>query len=96
MKVGSEEPIGVMVGIVADSHRMRKTKEDWDTLLHTLGGIIGRNIVEIHTKDFYSGNSPWRDLNGSQRSAIIEEIFRWLILRKHSIVYTAVDKSLFK
>ena len=90
-----DEPIGVMVGVVADSHRMRLTKEDWNNLLSELSRIIGREIIEIHTRDLYSGNSPWRELDGKQRSAIIDAIFHWLRERRHSIVYTAVDKSLF-
>ncbi len=89
-----EEPIAVMVGIVADSHRMRVTKENWNSLLKALSTIIGQGIDEIHTRDFYSGNSPWRELKGQQRSAIIEVIFSWLQQRRHSIVYTAVDKTL--
>lgn len=28
-----DEPIGVMVGVVADAHRMRVTKQDWNGLL---------------------------------------------------------------
>lgn len=90
-----QERISVMVGVVADSHRMRKTKEHWNNLLSNLSNIIGRNIKEIHTRDFYSGNSPWRDLDGDQRSDIITEIFNWLTNRRHSIVISAVDKNEF-
>ena len=89
------EPIAIMVGIVADSHRMRLTKEHWNRLLSTLSLIIGQDIEEIHTRDFYSGNSPWRELSGKQRSEIIDLIFSWLVTRRHSIVYSAIDKSLF-
>ena len=92
----AEEPIGIMVGVIADSYRMRPTKEAWHGLLAALSQIVGRPISEIHTRDFYSGNSPWRDLNGYQRSAIISEIFKWLQSRKHAIVYSAVDKVKFK
>jgi len=91
----SQEPIGVMAGVIADSHRMRVTKEHWNKLLNALSRIIGKNIDEIHTRDLYSGNSPWRYLDGKQRSEIITAIFHWLKVRKHSIVYTAVDKSIF-
>ena len=90
------EPIAVMCGIIADSYRMRITKVIWNNLLETLSEIIGREIREIHTRDFYSGNSPWRDLNGNQRSAIIDAIFAWLKERKHSLTFTAVDKQLFR
>jgi len=90
-----EEPIGVMVGVIADSHRMRVTKEHWNGLLSDLSEIIGREIDEVHTRDFYSGNSPWRDLKGSQRAVITDTIFEWLRDRRHSIVFTAVDKARF-
>jgi hypothetical protein len=90
-----DEPIAVMVGVVADSHRMRLTKEHWNSLLGVLSNLVGQNIEEIHTRDLYSGNSFWRELNGKQRSDIIDAIFSWLVERKHPIVYTAVNKSLF-
>jgi hypothetical protein len=90
-----EEPIAVMAGVITDTTRMRLTKAHWSNLLETLSRIIGRSIHEIHTKDFYSGNSPWRDLDGNQRSEIITEIFDWLQERKHHVVFTAVDKATF-
>jgi hypothetical protein len=90
-----DEPIAVMTGVIADSYRMRPTKAEWNSLLQQLSTIIGRDIDEIHTRDFYSGNSPWRDLNGGQRSQIIDAIFGWLHDRRHSIVYTAVYKEPF-
>lgn len=90
-----DEPIAVMTGVITDSYRMRPTKSDWNNLLRQLSGIIGRNIDEIHTRDLYSGNSPWRDLNGQQRSAIIDAVFNWLHNRRHSIIYTAVHKETF-
>lgn len=89
------EPIAVMTGVVTDSYRMRPTKSDWNALLRQLSRIIGRNIDEIHTRDLYSGNSPWRDLDGRQRSEIINSIFSWLHERRHSIIYTAVHKETF-
>lgn len=88
-----EEPIAVMVGVIADSYRMRLTKEHWQTLLNNLSEIIGKQITEIHTRDFYSGNSPWRDLKGHQRSAIISAIFNWLKERKQIPLYTIHRKQ---
>lgn len=90
-----EESIAVMVGVIADSHRMRPTKQHWTELLEVLSKIIGKKIIEIHTRDLYSGNSPWRNLKGEQRTRIINAIFDWLKERKHSIVYAAVDKEKF-
>ncbi len=84
-----------MASVIADSYRMRPTKADWNALLQQLSQIIGREIDEIHTRDFYSGNSPWRELRGQQRADIITTIFNWLHERRHQIVYTAVHKERF-
>lgn len=89
------EPIAVMAGIIADASRMHIAKQQWNHLLRHLSDIIGRNISEIHTRDFYSGNSPWRELSGPQRSEIISSIFTALKERKHHVIYTAVDKNRF-
>ncbi len=90
-----EEPISVMVGVITDSYKMRLTKFHWNNLLTQLSKIIGRKIDEIHTRDFYSGNSPWRELKGQQRAKIIDAIFNWLDNRQHSLVYSAVNKKEF-
>lgn len=90
-----DEPIGIMVGIITDSIRMHPTKKDWIELLSELSNITGRTITEIHTRDLYRGNTPWRGLNGQQRSDIIDGILKWLQDRKHSLVYSIVDKTKF-
>ena len=89
------EPIAVMVGVIADSYTMRVTKSHWSELLLKLSTIIKREIKEIHTKDFYAGNGPWRDITGEQRSDIINAIFNWLQERRLDVVYTAVQKDIF-
>lgn len=87
------EPFAVMVGVLVDAHRMKPTKSDWDGLLLNLSNISGRAIDELHTRDFYAGNTPWRNLSGQQRSDIVDAVMRWLGDRKHSIVYSTVEKA---
>lgn len=90
-----DEPYAVMVGVVVDAQRMRPTKADWAELLATLSEVVGKPVLEIHTRDFYAGNGPWRGIDGPQRAQVIEEVFEWLSERKHRIVYSAVDKAAF-
>jgi len=89
------EPFAVMVGIIVDTHRMHVTKADWNDLLTILSDIVGRDVREIHTRDFYPGNGPWRGLPGDIRARIISAIFEWLRDRRHKIVYSAVNKEKF-
>ncbi len=90
-----DEPFAVMVGVIVDAQRMRLTKNHWNELLQTLSNIVQREIPELHTRDFYAGNSPWRGIDGPQRSQIITEVFQWLADRRHHIVYSAVNKTEF-
>jgi hypothetical protein len=90
------EPIAVMVGIVVDAQRMRITKDHWQEFLNTLSRMVGREVTEIHTRDFYSGKSIWQSLDGNLRANIISAVFDWLRDRKHQVVYASVDKERYR
>lgn len=89
------EPFAVMSGVIVDAQRMHVTKNDWADLLEQLSTMTGNQITEIHTRDFYPGNGPWRGLNGQLRAQIITAIFNWIEERHHHIVYSVVDKNLY-
>jgi hypothetical protein len=91
------EPFAIMVGIIADSYRMRLTKSDWKKLLLDLSTETGESISEIHTKDLYRGRGPWnfRRINGNRRAEIIDSIINWIEERNHTIVFSSVNKELF-
>jgi len=91
-----DEPIATMVGIVVDSSRMHLTKKDWADLLTHLSELAGRQIVELHTRNFYSGNGMWRALSGEARAAVLTSIFTWLGERKHHVVYSSVVKAVYE
>jgi len=88
-----EEPIATMVGIVVDASRMHLTKAEWGELLKKLSERVGHQIVELHTRDFYSGNGVFRDIDGAARARTISFIFEWLTDRKHHVVYSSVVKD---
>ena len=85
-----------MVGIVADCHRMHITKDHWLGLLEELSRIAGRQIAELHTRNFYSGGGIWKGLDGTQRAQILTSIFDWLTERKHHVVYSSVCKTSYE
>lgn len=91
-----DEPVAVMVGVIVDSHRMHCTKEDWSLLLTSLSKRAGRSITEMHTRDFYAGNSPWRQMDGHERAAVVSDVCEWLAKRKHRLVFTALSKGAYR
>jgi len=91
-----DEPIAVMTGILVDASRMHRTKQHWEELLQLLSQMVGRQIAELHTRDFYAGNGVFRGIDGPTRSNIISAIFEWLAERKHHVVYTSVLKTAYR
>jgi len=89
------EPIAVMVGVLVDAQRMHCTKQDWAALLTSLSMRAGRTIAEMHTRDFYPGNTPWRQMSGPERREVVGEVCTWLRERKHRLVFTSVQKSAY-
>jgi hypothetical protein len=87
------EPFSVMASIIVDSQRMHILKNDWKDLLNFLSEKTKKNIKEFHSRDFYSGNGPWRTLDGNQRKIITIGILEWLKKRKHAVCFCAVDKD---
>jgi hypothetical protein len=57
---------------------MHITKKDWCDLLESLSTISGRKIVELHTRNFYAGNGPWRNIDGPTRANIISYVLACL------------------
>ena len=87
------EPFAVMIGIIVDAQRMHVTKDGWLSLLTFLSDLIKKPVEEIHTRDFYPGNSIWRDIDGPMRSRVITAVFHWLNERKHSVICSVIDKT---
>jgi len=90
-----EEPVAVVTGVVVDTQRMHVTKEHWASLLKKLSQLCGKQLQELHTKDFYVGSGPFKGMPGADRAGYISEIVSWFCDRKHDFVYSAVHKQQF-
>jgi hypothetical protein len=91
-----EEPVAVVTGVVVDAQRMHVTKDHWQELLDALSEVCGRKLQELHTKDFYAGNSPFKKMPGKDRAEYISKIVSWFCERKHGFVYSAIHKVDFE
>jgi hypothetical protein len=91
-----EEPFAVLLGVVVDASRMHVTKDDWTSFLAQLSEMVGHEFQELHTRHFYSGSGIWKNLNGQQRSDVIDFFIDWFAERKHHVVFSAIDKKKHK
>lgn len=85
--------ITVVLGVVVDAIRMHRTKTDWEELLADLAKISKGRVAELKGGQLYRGNDYWRDWDAGERTALIEEILRWMSDRKHSVTFGAVSRA---
>tara|TARA_A100001391_G_scaffold203394_1_gene195607 strand:- start:4657 stop:5478 length:822 start_codon:yes stop_codon:yes gene_type:complete len=90
------EPYAVLLGVVVDSSRMHLTKSDWTSFLSDLSKEVGKELQELHTRNFYSGSGVWKGIDGPERSLVIDRFINWFANRKHHVVMSAIDKSRFQ
>lgn len=88
-------PLFVMVGVVADSQRLRRTQLEFENTFAALRDTTAREIPELKSKELYRGNGPWNGVPGETRHAIITDFCAWLCRRKHSLALAAIDCSRF-
>ena len=89
-------PVVVMVGIIADSQRLRRTQEEFNKAFKRLTGIQESTVRELKSTHLYRGTGKWRGVDGEVRHAAIGDLCSWVCNRKHSIALTAIDIESFK
>jgi len=86
-------PVIVLAGVVVDAQRMHVTKDDWDELIRDLNEISGGKVAELKAGHLYRGNDYWREWDAGERTALIEDIIRWMKARHHAVTFGAVVKQ---
>ncbi len=85
----------VLVGVVVDAQRMHITKNDWESLVAGFAKETGKQVRELHFRDFYRGRKAWDGLPGDRRAAGITYILEWLNTRKHKLTFSALHRESF-
>ena len=83
----------VVVAVMIDTHRMKKTKEEFKEIKELLSIYIEHPLEEIHTTHLYRGLKEWKEIDKEKRHEIIREFVEYFNDRKHKILFTAIDKE---
>lgn len=89
-------PVMVMVGIVADSQRLRRTQAEFQATFDRLGSLPEKTIRELKSASLYWGKGRWQGVPGKQRHDAIGEFCKWVGERKHDVALAAIDIEKFK
>lgn len=85
-----DSPLLVMVGILADGSRLRRTAEDFDGLYADLAAIPDREVRELKTAHLYRGKKAWQGVDGTLRRKVMDDLCEWIGERKHQLALAAI------
>ncbi|MGH9426070.1 MAG: DUF3800 domain-containing protein [Terriglobia bacterium] len=91
--VGEGEPVFVMVGIVADSQRLNRTREEFSAIFSRIQRLFPEALRELKSTRIFYGRDRWRDVHPNTRKAIFDFFCRWICERKHRLALAAVDRA---
>ena len=89
--VGSD--VTVVAGIVVDAVRLHRARLDWDDLLEDLRNSVKGDLLELKGRDLYRGNEDWRQVDGGERTQVIDRIIRFMREKKHDLTFGAVHRD---
>ena len=86
-----QSPLIVMVGVIADSQRLHRTRTEFGAVMARLDQGSRHAIRELKSSELYKGRGPWRHVAGGDRHALIGDLCEWLCDRKHHLALAALD-----
>ncbi|MGH9536113.1 MAG: DUF3800 domain-containing protein [Terriglobales bacterium] len=86
----------VMVGIIADLHRVGPTRREFSLILGDLNSLYPGGLRELKGQKLLAGSDGWRQLDPTLRKAIAQLLCGWVSDRKHTLALAAVDKAAHK
>ncbi|GIX16209.1 MAG: hypothetical protein KatS3mg119_0395 [Rhodothalassiaceae bacterium] len=89
----SEDPCLVMVGVLVDSYRLNRTREEFAEIFDDIQRLFEKNLRELKGSKMFFGRDRWRNVNPEDRKRIVGHLCKWISDRKHYLVLSAIDRS---
>lgn len=91
----AEGDVFVMAGILLDAYRLRKTTEDFDSILQSLFTRHPGSPRELKTKAFMRGAGGWSAIPGAERRQFLTDVCSLAIDKGNKVVAVALSFSAF-
>lgn len=87
--------VQVMVGIVADAHRLNRTRQEFGEIFAFVENAFPAALRELKGSKIFYGRDGWRQVPPETRKEIFHRFCAWLGDRKHRLVMSAIDIGRF-
>ena len=87
--------VQVMVGIVADAHRLSRSRQEFAEIFDLVSGVYPMALRELKGSRIFYGLGAWRKVTPDIRKAVFRLFCAWISDRKHHLALSAIDISRF-
>jgi hypothetical protein len=88
--------VQVMVGIVADAHRLNRTRLEFGEIFGLIENAFPGALRELKGSKIFYGRDGWRQVAPAIRKDIFRHFSQWLAERKHHLAMSAIDIERFR
>jgi len=89
----AQDPVLVMVGVVADAARLHKTSRELSRVIEQIKSVFPEDLKELKGSRILYGKGGWRNVDAEERKKIFADLSTWLAERKHDIVLSAIENA---
>lgn len=91
-----QDPCLVMVGILVDTYRLNRTREEFVDIFDEIQGLFEENLRELKGSKMIFGRDRWRKVDPEVRKRIAGYFCNWIAKRKHNLALSAIDRNQLK
>ena len=84
-------PFLVMVGILVDAARLRRTEIEFSDILFAVRQVLSLPIAELKGSRIHNGTGYWRQIDPKLRKDVLRQFCRWLTRRNHKLIVSAIS-----
>lgn len=92
----SQSDVFVMIGILIDSHRLRKKTAEFDTLLRAFLSKHPNSPKELKTKSFINGKKGWNKVDPTERKEFLRAVCQLAVDKGDKLYGIGISLSTFK
>ena len=91
-----QDPCLVMVGILVDAARLRRTQEEFGEFFDIIQDLFEENLHELKGSKMILGRDRWRKVCPDIRKQIVGYFCDWIVWRKHRLTLASIDQAKLK
>ena len=87
------DPCFVMVGLMVDSQRLNRTREEFSDIFTEIQALFQENLQELKGSKILFGRDRWKKVDADRRKQLVGSLVQWVVDRKHTLLISAIGRD---